>query len=97
MFAYANGVAVEPRNQSKSLEQKMFAPANAAFACANPSRGDVSPLLPARQRRRPPWDSVNRQEPVGSARFDRADESFWPNSGIAASEEFPYSDQKPSN
>jgi len=48
-FAFANAASVGfgcfLRNQ---LARKTFAYANAAFAYANPSRGDVSPLLPAR-------------------------------------------------
>jgi len=44
-FAYAN--RTPPRwaqKQRKPLRTKMFAYANAAFAYANPRRGDVSPL-----------------------------------------------------
>jgi hypothetical protein len=48
-FAYASRAAPRrARKQRKLLAAKTFASANAALACANPSRGDVSPLKPAR-------------------------------------------------
>ena len=48
-FAYANRAAPRrARKQRKLLAAKTFTYANTAFACANPGRGDVSPLQPAR-------------------------------------------------
>ena len=48
-FAYANGTGTRrARNRRKPLRTKALTPQTAALAYANPARGDVSPLQPAR-------------------------------------------------